>query len=117
MHVQALNKKGGTHTWPVDAQRRRFRMFRILQTGYNSNNHFYLALSGSEFYGRLFDGVAAPDEDKFAVCNIVRALSACVCSSRLLTRACWCPGGEACGGELQPLLRLRYGRHAVLPGH
>jgi len=80
MCAQALNKKGGTHTWSVDAQRRRFRMFRILQTGYNSNNHFYLALSGSEFYGRLFDGVAAPDEDKFAVCNRLRAPNTRVCA-------------------------------------
>ena len=49
----SLDKKGATHTWQVDSRGRKFSMFRILQTGRNSNNNYYLALSGSEFYGEI----------------------------------------------------------------
>jgi len=49
----ALDKKGATHTWKVDSHGRKYSQFRLTQTGRNSNNNFYLALSGSEFYGEL----------------------------------------------------------------
>ena len=35
-----LNGKGGTATWAVEAKEK-YRVFRIRQTGPNSNNHFY----------------------------------------------------------------------------
>lgn len=61
---QGLNKKGGTFTWTIDAQGRRYRMFRMLQTGVNSNNHFYLAISGCEMYGSLYDSLAVQQEEE-----------------------------------------------------
>eukprot|EP01006_Ploeotia_vitrea_P049935 TRINITY_DN67395_c8_g1_i1.p1 TRINITY_DN67395_c8_g1~~TRINITY_DN67395_c8_g1_i1.p1 ORF type:complete len:1605 (+),score=973.64 TRINITY_DN67395_c8_g1_i1:233-5047(+) len=59
----SLNKKGAMHTWRVNHPGR-FRQFRIIQTGVNSNNHYYLALSGSEFYGVLHPDVPASDVDE-----------------------------------------------------
>jgi hypothetical protein len=50
---QALKKKGETHTWAINAAPRLYRLFRIYQTGPNSNNNNYLALSGVEMYGFL----------------------------------------------------------------
>ena len=49
----SLNEKGATHTWPVQS-RGAYRIWRIKQTGLNSNKHKYLACSGIEFYGQLF---------------------------------------------------------------
>ena len=51
----ALNKKGATHTWALSgpASEQSYRLFRVRQTGRNSNNHHYLALSGFEIYGAL----------------------------------------------------------------
>lgn len=49
----ALDSKGDTHTWAVDDTSLSYRYFRVIQTGRNSNQHFYLALSGIEFYGDL----------------------------------------------------------------
>ena len=49
----ALSEKGATHTWPVQS-RGAYRIWRIKQTGLNSNKHKYLACSGIEFYGQLF---------------------------------------------------------------
>ena len=51
----ALNGKGKAHSWPIPAQFHStyFSYFRIIQTGENSNKHFYLALSGFEVYGTL----------------------------------------------------------------
>jgi len=57
----SLNKKGQPHTWKIDANHARFRMFRILQTGRNSNGNYYLACSGFEIYGKLFADV--PDHN------------------------------------------------------
>eukprot|EP00457_Paulinella_chromatophora_P000316 gb/GEZN01000316.1/.p1 GENE.gb/GEZN01000316.1/~~gb/GEZN01000316.1/.p1 ORF type:complete len:1660 (-),score=215.21 gb/GEZN01000316.1/:6-4985(-) len=51
-----LDKKGSTHTWAVPETRNKYRMFRILQTGRNSNNNYYLACSGFELYGILYAG-------------------------------------------------------------
>eukprot|EP00497_Spongosphaera_streptacantha_P000248 TRINITY_DN1160_c1_g1_i1.p1 TRINITY_DN1160_c1_g1~~TRINITY_DN1160_c1_g1_i1.p1 ORF type:complete len:203 (-),score=13.02 TRINITY_DN1160_c1_g1_i1:4-612(-) len=49
---ESLKGKGDTATWSLDNyERRRYRAFRIRQTGPNSNNHKYLALSGFEIYG------------------------------------------------------------------
>jgi len=56
----ALDKKGATFTWPVNSGNNRFRMLRIRQTGLNSNNHHYLACSGMEIYGRVFNA-SQPD--------------------------------------------------------
>ncbi|ETO35939.1 hypothetical protein RFI_01125, partial [Reticulomyxa filosa] len=50
---QGLNEKGATHTWPVQG-RGAYRIWRIKQTGLNSNKHKYLACSGIEFYGQLY---------------------------------------------------------------
>eukprot|EP01083_Nonionella_stella_P224105 798025_1 len=49
-----LKGKGASYTWTIkDKRKRRFRFFRIRQTGLNSNKHLYLSLSGLEFYGKL----------------------------------------------------------------
>merc|ERR1719181_1526210 len=58
-----LNGIGGTCTWPIESKDK-FRIFRIRQTGPNSNNHFYLPCSGFEIYGKLFStefNIADPD--------------------------------------------------------
>ena len=55
---ESLNAKGKAATWTIDvstpAGSRAYRMFRLLQTGENSNKHHYLACSGWELYGQLF---------------------------------------------------------------
>ena len=56
-----LHGKGSSHTWTLPATKKAFRMFRILQTGKNSNGHWYCALSGFELYGQLF---ATPPKNK-----------------------------------------------------
>lgn len=58
----ALDEKGATHTWRVkktgadgdgsDLSKGMYRMFRVIQTGRNSNNNYYLPISGFEVYGR-----------------------------------------------------------------
>jgi hypothetical protein len=55
-HIEdkGLDFKGATHTWPIENQRGAYSMFRVYQTGNNSNNHLYLALSGFEVYGKLY---------------------------------------------------------------
>ena len=54
--AQALNAKGAAHTWALEdaAQIGFFSMFRIVQTGRNSNNHYYLALSGIFILSLIF---------------------------------------------------------------
>lgn len=49
----ALKKIGGTKTWSILGNAGPFRFLRIRTTGKNSNGHYYLALSGVEFYGSL----------------------------------------------------------------
>lgn len=49
----SLNKRGDSHTWAIPRTKKPYRLFRILQTGKNSNGHWYLALSGFEIYGTL----------------------------------------------------------------
>jgi len=51
---ESLNGKGSSHTWEIPATKKAYRMFRILQTGKNSNGHWYCALSGFEVYGQLY---------------------------------------------------------------
>jgi len=46
----SLKTKGQCHTWLVGTPNF-YSMFRIIQTGFNSNNHKYLALGGFEIYG------------------------------------------------------------------
>jgi len=62
---KSLLAKGSTMTWPLDIPYKnkelkikpRYRMFRIIQTGRNSNNNFYCAISGFELYGDLYPTV------------------------------------------------------------
>ena len=49
---QGLDGKGSTFTWPLECNKA-YCMFRLLQTGKNSNGHHYLACSGFEMYGHL----------------------------------------------------------------
>ena len=55
---ESLNAKGKAVTWIIDVNvpgcARAYRMFRVTQTGENSNKHHYLACSGWELYGQLF---------------------------------------------------------------
>lgn len=49
----SLDSIGDTQTWLIPSTSQDYRYFRIRQTGLNSNNHNYLALSGFEIYGDL----------------------------------------------------------------
>jgi len=51
----SLNAKGATHTWELFDIDESFSKFRIFMTGLNSNQHWYMAVSGFEIYG-LLDG-------------------------------------------------------------
>ena len=53
-HCQALQAKGSTYTWKIENAQQKgfFSMFRLLQTGRNSNNHYYLACSGMTWLTR-----------------------------------------------------------------
>ncbi|ETO35938.1 hypothetical protein RFI_01124 [Reticulomyxa filosa] len=50
----SLNHKGAVATWELRSKGARYRVFRIRQTGVNSNNHLYNSLSGFEIYGDVF---------------------------------------------------------------
>eukprot|EP01084_Bolivina_argentea_P100315 180137_1 len=59
-----LNQKGSTATWVLaegdydhneDALNQFYSHFRLLQTDFNSNRHYYLACSGFEIYGAMKD--------------------------------------------------------------
>jgi len=56
---RALDGRGDTHTWRIPRKnnpaQRAFTMFRIYQTGLNSNRHLYLACSGLEIYGVVLE--------------------------------------------------------------
>jgi hypothetical protein len=49
----ALRAKGQAHTWTIPAAnvKKHYTYFCVIQTGKNSNNNLYLALSGFEVYG------------------------------------------------------------------
>jgi len=49
----SLNMKGAAYTWRIDNCQEYYCKFKILQTDFNSNRHYYLALSGFEIYGTL----------------------------------------------------------------
>jgi hypothetical protein len=51
---EALNRKGASHTWVLPKTKKPYRHFRILQTGKNSNGHWFCAMSGFEIYGQIF---------------------------------------------------------------
>lgn len=51
---ESLDKKGATKTWVIPKPKKAYRMFRILQTGKNSNAHWYCALSSVELYGKVY---------------------------------------------------------------
>lgn len=48
----SLNFKGATASWNLQCSTP-YHMFRILQTGLNSNGHQFLSLSGFEIYGKV----------------------------------------------------------------
>jgi len=62
MDDRALRKAGASHTWAVDTNQF-FSHFRLYMTGRNSNNHWYLATSGMELYGKAFGGVVSAKAD------------------------------------------------------
>jgi len=51
----SLTRKGQTATWtvPASAAKKHYSYFCIIQTGKNSNNNMFLALSGFEVYGSV----------------------------------------------------------------
>ncbi|KAJ6254808.1 hypothetical protein M0813_12120 [Anaeramoeba flamelloides] len=52
----SLNGKFATFSWPINKhQNTDFRYLRLLQSGYNSSHHNFLALGGVEFYGELYE--------------------------------------------------------------
>ncbi len=65
----ALRARGDTHAWPIPFDKRgaAYRVFRVRQTGPNSNTHRFLALSGFELYGELRTPVLLPAAVKLAV--------------------------------------------------
>ncbi len=52
---QALTHAGASHTWALTEIDRPYAYFRIRQTGRNSNQNLFLALSCAEFYGVVTD--------------------------------------------------------------
>ena len=48
---------GSTHTWELNDVDGKFNKFRLKIVGENANNHFYLATSGFEIYGKVFEMV------------------------------------------------------------
>jgi hypothetical protein len=82
----AISTAGGTHTWALDALSASnesantmavldeyFRVFRVLQTGKNSNDHHYLCVSGLELYGHALlahDVAALTIEAQLALASI-----------------------------------------------
>jgi len=56
----ALSKAGQAHTWRVDCDRA-YTHFRIYMTNRNSNDHWYLSLSGFEIYGDAFGPSFGPN--------------------------------------------------------
>jgi len=50
----SLDRKGATKTWVIPKPKKSYQMFRLLQTGKNSNNHWYMALSSVELYGKVY---------------------------------------------------------------
>ena len=59
----SLNRRGATHTWPVNGLHTGvyFRYLRLTQRGPNANQHHYLALSGLELHGLLARVQASPN--------------------------------------------------------
>jgi len=51
----SINGRFGTASWAVPGISTPYRMFRILQTGHNSSERNFLALSCIEIYGEFFD--------------------------------------------------------------
>jgi len=49
----SLEKKGQFASWEISNVNESFSQFRVIMTGKNSNDHWYLALSGFEIYGTL----------------------------------------------------------------
>lgn len=54
---RSLNGDFAACSWPVPGVIKPFRYLRILQSGRNSSNHHFLALSGFEVYGVLYGPV------------------------------------------------------------
>lgn len=50
---RSLHGQYAVASWPVQNCTDGYRFLRVLQTGHNSSNHNFLALSGFEFYGWL----------------------------------------------------------------
>ena len=50
----SLNGSFATYSWPLECSNH-FRFFRVLQTGHNASNNNFLALSGIEIYGELYE--------------------------------------------------------------
>ncbi|KAH3763676.1 E3 ubiquitin-protein ligase Ufd4 [Pelomyxa schiedti] len=51
----SLTSNFATASWPITNCTQSYRYFRILQTGHNSANHNFLAISGIEIYGDLYE--------------------------------------------------------------
>lgn len=63
-----LDQKGKFATFACNTPAgQSFRLFRVRQTGRNSNNHFYLALSGFEIFGEAFTANLKPSAEPPAV--------------------------------------------------
>eukprot|EP00029_Vermamoeba_vermiformis_P014214 TRINITY_DN933_c0_g1_i1.p1 TRINITY_DN933_c0_g1~~TRINITY_DN933_c0_g1_i1.p1 ORF type:complete len:527 (+),score=102.64 TRINITY_DN933_c0_g1_i1:1405-2985(+) len=56
---QSFNSGFATKTFKIDTTNinKPYRMFRVLQTGHNSGMNNFLAISGIEFYGDLYESV------------------------------------------------------------
>ena len=68
----ALNGKGSTASWPIERPESKgaFSLFRLYQTGVNSNAHHYLACSGWEMYGKLYTPSAAQPAGNAAISSV-----------------------------------------------
>jgi hypothetical protein len=60
----SLHKAGMSHTWTLPAVDESYSQFRVYMTDQNSNQHWYMALSGFEVYGTLDGDALAWEEEE-----------------------------------------------------
>jgi hypothetical protein len=77
-----LNAGFATHTWTLPAGLVSYRHFRLLQTGHNSGNNNFLALSGFELYGEFFPN---PPKSSSAVAPAGQAAGAAAHSDGIIS--------------------------------
>jgi len=97
---KSLNGPFGEHSWPVKTEHA-FRFFRVIQTGHNSSNHNFLALSGMELYGDLYENHSSPT----AVASAFTTGSRTPAPTSHITTTTTIPAGIPSGSNNTPLTK------------